>query len=89
MRSKIIQNSEELRFVPGKISRTLAVFLLIMISSVPALAGENSYSACSYIPEAITDWDGYHTLPQFDTSLGILTKVEINATSNLSQDYCS
>ena len=61
MRSKIIQNSEELWFAPGKISRTLAVFLLIMILSVPALAGENSYSACSYIPEAITDWYMDHT----------------------------
>lgn len=33
-----------------------------------------------------TDWDGTATLPLFDPSLGVLTKVEIIATVHLQQD---
>ncbi|MDD1759992.1 MAG: choice-of-anchor E domain-containing protein, partial [Methanothrix sp.] len=51
-----------------------------MILAMPALAGLKSYSSCDVIPMEKTTWNHNHVLPQFDTSLGILTRVEFNST---------
>ncbi|MDD1759884.1 MAG: choice-of-anchor E domain-containing protein, partial [Methanothrix sp.] len=70
-----------------KISKLSILIILVGILVEPGLAGENSYSSCSHINDTLTTWNINHILPQFDTSLGILNKVEINSTINGSQFF--
>jgi hypothetical protein len=60
---------------------------VIQVLATPVLAGENSISYCSYLDEKSTDWSRNHVLPQFNESLGVLTKVELNSTLNGYQTF--
>ncbi|MDD4651608.1 MAG: carboxypeptidase regulatory-like domain-containing protein, partial [Methanothrix sp.] len=58
-----------------------------MATILPALAGENSVTYCSNIPEATVNWNINHVLPQFNTTLGILNKVEFISNLTGNQHY--
>ncbi len=62
------------------------IFLAILVSGVLGARGQGSESFTNVISAAPTDWTQLVALPKFNSTLGLLTSIDISVSSSMGTD---